>query len=132
MTGIGLSHRGRVDGQQIADEQPDALVSSQPPGFQTQFGGEGLVENQQLRICNLGGPPRQRQLREFARETVAEADGLWVGDSHIIEGTWPVTAASSCVGCREAPRRRQVTGAGSNRSDSPPTTSRNRGCSPRR
>ena len=75
MPGVGLCHRRRAVGDEVAQQEPQAVGAPQPRHVEAQFAGERLVEGEQSRIGSVGGLPRNRQFRQVAGEACVEDDG---------------------------------------------------------
>ena len=75
MTGVGLSDRSGAAGNQGAQQKPEPRGTSQPGGVEAEFGGQRLVEHEQLRLLWLLGLPADRHLRQLTGEAVLQRDG---------------------------------------------------------
>jgi hypothetical protein len=92
VTGVGLRHRGGAVGDEVADQQAQALGGLQRVAVQTELGGQRFVEDQQLWVWRLRGLPGHSHLRELPRETVAEDDSRWGCDAHPAQTTGVLVA----------------------------------------
>ena len=73
--GVGLRHRGGAAGDEVADQQPQAVGAAQPGRVEAELGGQRLVEHEQPRVGSLLGLPGNGHLRKLAGEAVVEGDG---------------------------------------------------------
>ena len=96
--GVGLRHRSGTAGDEIADQQPQAVGTPQPGRVEAELSGQRLVEHKQPRVDNLRGPPRKSHLRNLAGKAAFKSDGRRNGDAHATENTWPtVTGQRPCA-----------------------------------
>ncbi len=75
MPGVGLRHRSGTDGNQVADQQAQAVRAPQPRGAQAQLGGKRLVEHEEPGVGSLFGFPGDGHLRKVAGELVGQGHG---------------------------------------------------------
>ncbi len=87
VSGVCLRHRRRPIGDQVADEQSQPVRPAQPRGVEAEFGGQRLVEDEQTRVGGGVGLPPDGQLRQFAREAVAQGDGRIGCNAHATQTT---------------------------------------------
>jgi hypothetical protein len=86
--GVGLCHRRGTRGDEVADQQAQALRTPQPRGVPAELRGQPLVEHEQSGVGSLLGLPGKSHLPELTGEAVAEGDGRRRCDAHLVEDTW--------------------------------------------
>ena len=89
VSGVGLCHRRGPVGDEIAQQESQAVGASQPRHVEAQFAGERLVECEQPRLGGVGGLPRNGQFRQFACEAAIEDDGQFLALAHANQITEP-------------------------------------------